>query len=129
MTELTLAGLEEALGHGIGTHTVGDVVQQILEGNAQLWEELDALIVTEVQQTPRRRVLHFWLATGDMRAVVDLHERILRWGREEMGCDVATLSGRRGWTRALEAHGWEPAMTVLSRDLQRDVNCDGGENG
>lgn len=129
MTELTLEGLEKALSHSLGTHTVGDVVRQILDGEAQLWEEPDALIVTEVQQTPRKRVLHFWLATGDMTAVVDLHHRILRWGREEMGCDVATLSGRKGWTKALEEHGWEPALTTLSRSLERDMNRDGGDDG
>ena len=120
MTKLTLLGLEKALEHSLGTHTVGDVVAQILAGNAQLWEDEDALIVTEVQVHPRKRVLHIWLATGDMDACIALHHRILRWAQEEQGCELATLAGRRGWERVLGSEGWTPRLSLMAKEIGED---------
>lgn len=120
-------GLQEALEHARGTHTLEDVLAQVEAGEAQLWRAPGAVIVTEIKQTPRRKVVHFWLATGDMRAVLDLHKMILAWAQEEHGCDLATLSGRRGWVRALRDEGWDEATTVMARELDRDVNRDGEE--
>lgn len=114
MTTETLAGLEKALAAGGDTHTIGDVVAAVLAGEAQLWEDEGALIVTEIQVYPRKRTLHFWLATGGMAPVIALSHRILAWGREQ-GIETATLAGRRGWERALAGDGWRPAMTVMER--------------
>ena len=117
LTELTLAGLEKALSYSRGTHDVGDVVAQILRGDAQLWEDTDALIVTEVYTMPRRKVVHFWLATGEMAPVIQLHYRVLDWAKEQ-GCTLATLAGRRGWTKALADAGWETDMVFMGRELE-----------
>jgi len=117
VTEATLKGLEKALAHSLGTHSVGDVVAQILSGDAQLWEDEDALFVTEVHDTPQKKLLHLWLATGDMAALRRLHHRILRWAYEEQGCEMVTLAGRRGWERELANDGWAPVMTVMSKEL------------
>jgi len=111
-----VGGLREALRRGGDTHTLGDVVRLIDSGDAQLWEEGDAVIVTEVHQTPRKRLIHFWLATGDLASVVALSHRILGWARAE-GYDGATLTGRRGWERALRDDGWELTMTMMSRGV------------
>ena len=116
VTELTLEGLEKALSYSRGTHTVGDVVAQILCGAAQLWEDTDALIVTEIIETPRRKVVHFWLATGEMAPVIQLHYRVLDWAKEQ-GCTLATLAGRKGWAKALAGVGWETDMVFMGQEL------------
>lgn len=113
--EKHLSGLRKALELSGGTHTLDDVVNQVEAGNARVWHNEDACIVTEVNDTPRKRVLHFWLATGELDAVNALSEEILVWGKAQ-GCDMATLVGRRGWDRAAP-EGWTPVMTLMTRGL------------
>lgn len=116
MSPSHLAGLVEALEYGGGTHTIEDVLRQIEAGKAKLWVRRDALIVTEIHQTPRAKVLHFWLATGSLDEVVALSREVLEWGKQE-GCEQATLAGRRGWERVLASEGWAPMLTLMGRVL------------
>lgn len=109
-------GLEKALKLGGDTHTVRDVVEMILDNRAQIWIVGNALIVTEVLQFPRKRVLRFWLATGNGEDCIAVSRRVLEWGKEQ-GCDLAMITGRRGWVRALRDEGWTETMTVLTQEL------------
>ena len=117
LSEANIKGLEKALEHSEGTHTVGDVVAQILEGEAQLWLDDEAVVVTEVLDTPQKRIVNFWLVTGEKSATVRLHRRILEWAKNEMGCTLATMMGRRGWEQVLASEGWSFNAVVLSKEL------------
>jgi hypothetical protein len=111
-------GLQNALAYGGDTHTVDDVLAQIEIGEARAWLEEDALIITEIQQYPRSKVIHFWLATGERDAVIVLSRTVLEWARKQ-GCDRATLAGRKGWLRVLADEGWEPQpLTFMQKDLR-----------
>ena len=110
-------GLTEALERGGSTHTLDDVLKQVERGDAQLWTTEGAVIVTEVSDTPQKRVIHFWLATGELESVIGLSHKILEWAKDTMGCEQATLAGRKGWTRALATEGWHPMLVVMGRDL------------
>jgi hypothetical protein len=111
-------GLENALARAGDTHTFGDVLQMALAGDVQLWIEDEAMLVTEVRVTPRRRTLHFWLGTGKKDAVVALSEAVSKWGRESAQCTHATLTGRRGWQRVLASADWRPSdMVLLEKEL------------
>lgn len=109
-------GVEEALAHGGDTHSVEDMAELILSGRAQLWVQRDALIVTEIRDYPQKRVLRFWLATGDLEDCIALHRHIMEWGREK-GCNLAIITGRRGWIKPLRSEGWTEAMSVLTQEL------------
>jgi hypothetical protein len=110
------AGLREALSLAGGTHSFEDMLRQIQDGSAQVWCDEGACLVTEVIASPQKRVLHFWLATGELEPVVALSRRVIAWGKEQ-GCTMATLSGRRGWTRVLTTEGWSPATVVMTREV------------
>lgn len=116
MIQHFLPGLAEALERGGGTHTVEDLIRQIAEGDAQLHWLRNSAIVTEINDTPRKRVCHFWLATGDLDDVLALSEMVLEWAKR-MGCTQATLAGRRGWERVLASEGWTPALTLMQREI------------
>lgn len=109
-------GLVKALRIGGDTHGVEDVLAQIEKGEAKLWIAPDALIITEVHDAPRCRELRFWIATGDLPAVLELQEEVLAWGKEQ-GCTRAVFTGRRGWVKALRGSGWEEIMVVMGREL------------
>lgn len=112
-----LPELQEALQHSGGTHTVKDVARMVLNEEAQLWVEGDGLIVTEIEQYPQGPVLNFWLAAGEMNDVLAQLPEIYEWGRE-VGCEKATMTGRRGWERVLAHDGWERTPLVhFKRDL------------
>lgn len=108
--------LEEALAHGGGTHSLGDVAAAIDVGTAQLWESPGALLVTEVNVGPRLKELHFWLAAGELDAVLALADIVMDWGRE-IGCQVATLTGRKGWERVMKRRGWDSQLVTMGRML------------
>lgn len=111
------SGLLKALALGGDTHSLADVEAQIKAGDAQLWTADDALIVTEVNIYPRKRVLHFWLATGELKPVVELSKRALEWGKG-VGCEYATIAGRSGWERALKHEGWSPMLTYMRKAIR-----------
>lgn len=111
-----LRGLTEALERGGSTHSLEDVLAQIRRGDAQLWETEDAVIVTEIHQTPRKKLVHFWLAAGEIDAVVELSKVVLDWAKRH-GCEQATLAGRKGWIKALAHEGWSPALTLMGREV------------
>jgi hypothetical protein len=109
-------GIEEALRLGGGTHTYQDVVDQLQMGEAYIFENEDGLIVVEVHDTPRKRVLHFWLATGNLDAVIALSYEAEAWGKT-IGCEMATIAGRRGWERVLKSEGWSPLLSYMGKKL------------
>lgn len=111
------AGIEDALRQGHDGHTVADVLDAIERGDAQLWCNADGVLITEVHHTPRALVLHFWLAAGELHAVIELSNDAMKWGRV-IGCTRATLTGRRGWERALRNEGWSFVHTVMGRELE-----------
>jgi hypothetical protein len=111
-----ITGIQQALETAGGTHALEDVLACIERGEAQLWIEPDALIVSEIIDTPQLRELRFWISTGELEAVIELGERVLVWGRE-MGCKRAVMTGRMGWKRLAAQHGWQPEMIVIGREL------------
>jgi hypothetical protein len=87
----------------------------VVDGDAQVWHEDDAVFVTEIHDTPGHRELHFWLAAGTLdEDMFSLANKVMDWGRDQ-GCTVATLNGRRGWERTLKRTGW----TLRHIELQK----------
>lgn len=115
--EKALPFIEEALEHGGGTHTLGDVLQGVVAGDFQMWTAEGAACVTEIIQHPRKRVLAFWLAGGDLQVLMtDIEPRARAWG-EAQGCDLflGFAADRPGWARALQQYGYRPGWRVFRR--------------
>ena len=110
-------GIQRALSYGRNTHSPLDVLDCVEKGEAQLWLEPNATIVTQIFEHPNEQVLHFWLAAGELESVLELSDKVLEWGKSE-GCTRATLSGRKGWARALEHRGWsDTKLVTMERSL------------
>lgn len=102
---------------GVPTHTVDDVLAMIADGHAQCWPGPTSVIVTEIIDHPRRRVLHFFLTGGVMRELEAMTPLVLAWGKQQ-GCDVASLIGRPGWHRSFLARsGWATNPSILMEKI------------
>jgi hypothetical protein len=108
--------IEAALEYSGGTHLYEDVEQGILSGRMQIWPGQESVAVTEIIEYARKRVLHVFLAGGDMAELIDMIDSAAAWGRTQ-GCTSLTMSGRKGWERVLDRHGFKPVMIVMERNI------------
>jgi hypothetical protein len=110
------ARLVDALTNAGRTHEIEDVMRALRTGDAQIWVENDSVVVTEVLVFPKRTVLRYWLAAGDMDDMLTLLPKLEQWGREQ-GATLAEMVGRRGWRKEAAAHGYEAAATIYRKDI------------
>lgn len=108
--------IEAALGYSGGTHEYEDVEKAILEGRMQIWPAPKSCAVTEIIQYDRKKVLHVFLAGGDLEEIAKGIDSVAEWGRTQ-GCTGLTMSGRKGWERVLGKHGFTPVMVVMERKI------------
>lgn len=109
--------IEAALQHSGGTHSFEDIVAGVTVGVMQFWPGPNSAIVTEIQEYPQKRVLHYFLAGGNLAELQRMLPTIEAWGREH-GCTMATLAGRMGWQRTFLQHeGWTARLVVMSKEL------------
>lgn len=112
MTEKTVFDfadvLVEALADGGDTHTLGDIHDAITRHDMQLWYRNDSAMVTQIEVTPRKKVLRIALAGGTLPDLEAMLPAVFAWARDTQRCDVAMLDGRRGWSRLPQAtsYGW-----------------------
>jgi hypothetical protein len=105
--------IEAALDYCHGTHTIEDVEAGLVAGQYTFWPGLRSAIITEVWQYPRQRFLHIPYAGGELDELRTMVKRLLYPYAFLMGCSRITLTGRRGWERALKTDGWQADMVCL----------------
>ena len=105
--------IEAALAYAGGTHTFEDVVRAVEAGDAQFWPAPNSCVVTQIDDAPSRKVLHFFLAAGDGGELKAMEPGLLAWGRDN-GCTLARLVGRKGWERSfLPDLGWHRSEHII----------------
>jgi hypothetical protein len=108
--------IEAALEYSGGTHLYEDVEKAILEGRMQIWPGTKSAAVTEIIEYARKKVLHVFIAGGDMDELIQMIDSAAAWGRTQ-NCASLTMSGRKGWERVLGRHGFKPVMIVMEREI------------
>lgn len=115
-------GVALALSSCDDPHSVEDVLRRLVtDPDLRLWGNADACIVTE--HLKDQRAIHFWIATGELDAVTRLSEEVIEWARKN-GCERATLTGRRGWVRALRDEGWYESAVLMRKELAGPVSSE-----
>lgn len=108
--------LQAALDAGGNTHTIADVFDAVAAGRMQFWPAPRGCAITEIIAYPRKKVLHIFLAGGEMDQIVDMDGSATEFARAN-GCDGMSICGRRGWARVLKDNGWEETMTTLVKEI------------
>ena len=108
--------IERALKHAGGSHTFTDVVDAVRAGKLFFWPGEYSCLVTEFVQYPQQRLLHVFLAAGDLDEIKSM-EPSLRTFAESVKCSAISLTGRRGWVRALADLGFKEAHTIVVKKI------------
>ena len=108
--------LEMALARAGGTHTYEDVLQAIRVGDMFFWPASKSCMVTEIVQYPRLRALHVFLAAGDLAEIKNMESSLISFAKS-LKCSALSMSGRKGWTKALKELGWQESHITLVKKL------------
>lgn len=108
--------IESALAYSGDTHDFMHIVDGVISGNMQLWMSDSGCAVTEITVYPKKKVLHVFLAAGDMEQILDFEESAREFGKRN-GCTEMTIAGRPGWTKILGKRDWEESFRVLRREI------------
>lgn len=120
--------IEAALAYAEGTHTFDDIVAMVLQ-NRLYWMALpNSFIITEIVTYPRMKHLNGFLAGGDLEEIRKQQYRLIE-AAQLAGCSAITLSGRRGWVKALRDLGWRESHTSIVLDVQPYAENEDGQKG
>jgi hypothetical protein len=108
--------IESALDKGGNTHNFIHIVDGVISGHMQLWAGPKGCAVTEIIVYPNKKVLHVFLAGGNLDQITDMHDDAMEWGKVQ-GCDGMTLVGRKGWKKALSDKGWKEQHMVIAKEF------------
>jgi len=97
--------LEPALNYSGNTHDYVHIVNGVLSGALQLWPTENSALITEFHNFPNKRMLHIFLAGGDLSEIKSLHDEVVNFAKAA-GCNGLTLTGRAGWVKALQDLGF-----------------------
>jgi hypothetical protein len=115
--------VDRALSHAGGRYAPADVLAALLRAQMQLWvaiggdgdDGIEAVLVTEIIDYPRRRRCNLFLSAGNaLEACLEHLPTIETWARAQ-GCDAIEASGRPGWERVLP--GFRRTHVMLEKDL------------
>ena len=116
--------LVEALEHSGGSHTFQNIVDSVQQEVMQFWPMEKSCLVTEVINYPNLKTLHIFLAGGDLQEIKSINNT-LEFLCQEIGADYISLSGRRGWIKALADIGYELSHVTLAKKVKDKEKEDG----
>lgn len=107
--------IEEAMRSQGDTLDFNYVLECLENGRMQSFSEGDSLLITEIQNYPKKKVLHVVAAVGEMDEILKMEPRFEEFARR-MGCSMITASGRSGWSR-VATEGWNTLYTTYGKDI------------
>lgn len=100
--------IQKALDSTGGVVRYDELLSAALAGHVHLWSRKNSVILGAIQHN----TLVFHLAAGRLKDVLILLEEAYSWARDQ-GVERAVFVGRRGWSKALQYHGWEVRNRLL----------------
>ena len=91
--------LEAALEYAHGAYDIETIFEGLMDGSLELWPSENAGAVTQIVEYPRKKILHIFLAGGDIEELKVLYTHVELYARQ-IGCQAITLTGRPGWAKS-----------------------------
>ena len=109
--------LERALAQMGHTHTLADILQNLEEGHMQSFAEGRSWAVTQILNTPRKRVMEVFLVVGERPDLESLYGTAMQFAAFQ-GCDLVRAYGRPGWGPDAAQHGWKDTARVYLKEVE-----------
>lgn len=109
--------IEAALEYSNGTHDFIDIAEGLYRGTMQLWPAEKGCIVTEIVVYPKKKALNVFLGGGELDQILDMHENVIEWAKAQ-GCECLMMTGRFGWKKPLEKHGWKTLHSSYVKEFE-----------
>lgn len=108
-----------ALKHSPGFETIEDVERLIEEGKYSFWPGANCAAICEVVQFAQKKALIVVHGGGDLGELIGEMEPALGDYGRSLACDVIMGTGREGWKRVCENHGYRFGWLVMVKDLKQ----------
>ena len=108
--------LEAALEHSSGCWGIDDVKAAIEKDpvNTILWATPNSATVSVFEDTPKCKVIKFWLAGGALDELLLTEKHAVEFAKQQ-GCRLSVVVGRDGWLRRLK--GYRKVATIMVKDI------------
>lgn len=96
--------IEAALDRAGGTWTLAEVRDLLAEERLQIWPTRSSVMVTKINDYQNgKRIMSIWLGGGNLKEIQQNVPRLEEWAKSA-GCTSISITGRRGWLRALAGY-------------------------
>jgi hypothetical protein len=92
------------------------VRDDVASGRMQVFTTGDSILLAEVQQYRRTKILQLCYGAGALHEMEPWFEKVLEWGKEQ-GCTKVVMVGRRGWERTFLGRYLLPTHIVMEGSL------------
>lgn len=109
---------DKALALGGHTHTRQDIADGVKSGRFQYWGDDECCLVTEIVEYPRKRVLHLFIAAGNLERLLEHYLPTVKQFASDNGCSSLTSVSRKGFLRRFPAYGFRPKCITFELELK-----------
>lgn len=111
--------IEAALEKSPGLETIEDVERLLSERKYSFWPGENCAVICEIAQYQQKKVLTVVHGGGDLSELIDKMEPVLCAYALSQGCDLIMGTGREGWKRVCENHGYRFGWLVMVKELKQ----------
>ena len=111
-----ISKIKKALRLSQDTHSWEDIRRGLLEGQYQIFQNDDGVVICEIVQAPNKRYLNCFIVAGRLPGVMKLHKVVEQHARQQ-GCQFLLTTARKGWRKILPVHGWTEDAAIFRKDL------------
>lgn len=110
-----LSRAEKVLAAFGGLFTFSDIIERINDGRMQSFTRNNTLIVTQINEYPRRKVVEIVLLVGDVEDALEMEHDVQEWALNA-GATLLMAAGRFGW-EPLMTDGWKAVSANYVKDI------------
>lgn len=109
---------DKALDIGGNTHTREDIAEGIKLGRFQYFGDDECCLVTEIIEYPRKRVLHLFIAAGNLNKLLEEYLPRVKQFAADNGCASLTSVSRKGFLKRFPAYGFKPKCVTFELQIK-----------
>jgi len=106
---------EALLAREGGLYTFDDVMEHLEDGRFQSFAHNDTWVITQIQDFPRKRVLHVQYILGTLEDFYVIEKELVDFATK-LGANYMSGAGRMGWKKKAP-EGWRATALILTKEI------------